>query len=382
MFRIQGRTAAAIITVMVACMMGSACRRGSNAQTTTGPSSVVNATKVAIEGQLNLTVGQSIQLIAFVTHGDGTREDITAQAIWSADAPEVASVDRGLVRGVKAGGARIMATHQATTGVFSVTVIGGGTPGPTPPPTSGPDPGNPEEPTGPSPNPPSPNPPSPNPPAPNPPAPNPPAPNPPAPNPPAPNPPAPNPPGPNPQPPAPNPTNPPGPTPSVVGVAVTGSTNLSPGANAQLTAIATFSDGTRVDVTGSAAWASSHPHLVSVSAEGRVTGLGAGLCAITATFRGITARVDIQVTGAPVVQSLRITGATQVRVGQSIQLRVMARFSDGSEKDVTDLADWSCSNTLLGHLTGGLLRGLGAGTVNVVARYQGHSALLGVQITL
>jgi trimeric autotransporter adhesin len=116
-----------------------------------------------------------------------------------------------------------------------------------------------------------------------------------------------------------------------------------------------MSDGTRVDVTGSATWASSHPSILSVSAQGRVTGLGAGLCSVTATFRGITARVEVQVTGAPVIESLRIAGGAQVRLGHGLQLRAIVRYSDGSEKDVTDLVDWSCSNSLLASITKGCM---------------------------
>ena len=82
------------------------------------------------------------------------------------------------------------------------------------------------------------------------------------------------------------------------------------------------------------------------------------------------------------IESLRIAGGAQVRLGRGLQLRAIVRYSDGSEKDVTDLVDWSCSNSLLASITKGLLHGIGPGTVNIVARYQGHSALLGVLVTL
>lgn len=171
------------------------------------------------------------------------------------------------------------------------------------------------------------------------------------------------------------------PPPTVVGVVVTGPITVGVGGSTQLTATATLSNGTQVDVSASAGWSSSNALLATVSVDGRVSGLLAGLVNITATYQGVSAQVQVTVQ-APVLQSITIVGASSVKLGQSIQLRAVAHFSDGSELDVTAAAAWSCSNGLLGSVLQGLVQGIGLGSVNVNVTYQGKSATAAIQITL
>jgi hypothetical protein len=67
-----------------------------------------------------------------------------------------------------------------------------------------------------------------------------------------------------------------------------------PGDTLQLRAIATFSDGTRPDVTADAGWSVVDPRVVSVS-RGLVTALADGATIVTATYRGWSNVTNVQV---------------------------------------------------------------------------------------
>ncbi|WP_027716928.1 Ig-like domain-containing protein [Desulfovirgula thermocuniculi] len=64
-----------------------------------------------------------------------------------------------------------------------------------------------------------------------------------------------------------------------------------------------------------------------------------------------------------------------MKVGETVQYRAIATFSDGSEKDVTGEAAWSVSDASVASIgqgaQGGLATGLAAGQTDVVASWQG-----------
>lgn len=70
---------------------------------------------------------------------------------------------------------------------------------------------------------------------------------------------------------------------------------LSKGSVLQMTAIAQFSDGTRMDITNQATWASSNIQVAIVSKTGQVKGIGAGGANISATLDGTPSNPPITV---------------------------------------------------------------------------------------
>jgi hypothetical protein len=175
---------------------------------------------------------------------------------------------------------------------------------------------------------------------------------------------------------------PPPPPITVTSVNVTGTLNLTVGGGVQLTATATRSDGSVIDVTGSASWSSGNSLLASVSG-GSVTGLLAGATSITATYQGVSGSVNISIAPLPkVLTSVSIGGPGSVRIGQTIQLTLTAHYNDGSTENVTASANWSLNNLLGSLLSPGLLQGLLVGSVNVTASYGGQQANTSVSVTL
>jgi len=81
---------------------------------------------------------------------------------------------------------------------------------------------------------------------------------------------------------------------TVSSVTVTG-TAPNVGATAQLSAVATFSDGTTQSVTSQATWTSSNPSVANVSGTGLVAGVSAGAATITASYQGANGTMPVVV---------------------------------------------------------------------------------------
>lgn len=89
-------------------------------------------------------------------------------------------------------------------------------------------------------------------------------------------------------------TSPTSPLSSAVSVSITGTPVLTAESEtSQLTATATFSDGTTHDVTSSATWVSSNSEVATVSDAGLVTAVDAGTTTIKAIYQGESATLSI-----------------------------------------------------------------------------------------
>jgi uncharacterized protein YjdB len=140
----------------------------------------------------------------------------------------------------------------------------------------------------------------------------------------------------------------------------------------QLTATGRFSDGSLHDVTERVTWSSSDEAVATVgdalNVRGKLTGIATGTAQITATDSdtGESATVTATTTAAT-LQSVRIDAPqTAGLLGASWQLRLMGRYSDGTESDLSPNADWSSDQP---EIFGVLTRPqTGAGTVEALAQ--------------
>jgi hypothetical protein len=81
---------------------------------------------------------------------------------------------------------------------------------------------------------------------------------------------------------------------SVTGLSVSGSPP-EVGTTAQYTATATLSNGTTQNVTTQSTWQSSNTAVATVSASGVATGMGLGIADVRATYQGVTAVTQVNV---------------------------------------------------------------------------------------
>ena len=130
--------------------------------------------------------------------------------------------------------------------------------------------------------------------------------------------------------------------------------------------MATFSDGTTKDVTGSATWSSNVPGVASV-VGGTVTGISPGQAIITATLDTMTANATVTVNR--VVQSIALTpAAATINAGSTQGFTATAMYSDGTTAQVTTTATWSTSNAAVATVNAtGLASGIAAGAATIRA---------------
>jgi uncharacterized protein YjdB len=165
-----------------------------------------------------------------------------------------------------------------------------------------------------------------------------------------------------------------------------GSITLAAGQTAQLTAIATLSDGTQQSVTTSANWGVSNPLGATIS---NVTGLNGFLSSLTAGSITVNASIGSVVGSAIVtiqaasISSLTLTPVTvSLAAGTTQLLSVVGNYSDGSTANLNASTTWSSSNLSVASVSvGGLLIATGTGSATLTATVQGSSATVTVTVT-
>lgn len=156
--------------------------------------------------------------------------------------------------------------------------------------------------------------------------------------------------------------------PTLVSVAV-GPANLSlhPGDFVQLTATGTFSDGSKQDLTATAAWSSVPATVVAVGSTGLATAAASGMATVTATSGSISGTDTISVAS---LVSIDVTPASPtIPLGEKQQLSATGTFSDGSTQNLTNIVAWSSSaaGTAPADATG-LVSALAMGTATITAQ--------------
>jgi hypothetical protein len=147
---------------------------------------------------------------------------------------------------------------------------------------------------------------------------------------------------------------------------------LPVGGSRQLSAVATFTDGSRQDVTTRATWAPGPAvtplPAATVNTTGLVTGRTIGSTSVTATFRGhageLLIHVDtLQTTGSPISVSCHAYGDSSPDpspqlaclpsgVNFSVHCKATGVFTSHGPQDVTDQVTWLTSNATFAQSTG------------------------------
>ncbi len=175
----------------------------------------------------------------------------------------------------------------------------------------------------------------------------------------------------------------------VVEIAVAPSTaSIKKGESQQFTATATFSDTTTADITSTATWTAldaSGSGIASINAAGLATGTGVGSAKITATSGGVSGTADLSVL-PPTVIAVTVSPTTaMIGKGATQQFGALARFSDSSTLDVTNLATWSVADVVGSGIAtidaSGLAKGTAIGNAKVTALYEGASGTAELTVT-
>ncbi|WP_025819659.1 Ig-like domain-containing protein [Shewanella marina] len=134
---------------------------------------------------------------------------------------------------------------------------------------------------------------------------------------------------------------------------------------------ATFSDGqltTTQDVSHLVAWKSQH-HDIATLAHGAAIGVQPGEAKILAVLNETYQTANLKVIDKHIT-ALQVTPAVQtIAKGTMSQYRAIATYDDNSSEDVTDLVNWSSSDSNIATLYSGALEAVDVGQVTINANY-------------
>jgi hypothetical protein len=159
---------------------------------------------------------------------------------------------------------------------------------------------------------------------------------------------------------------------------------INPPETLKLDLVGNYSDGTKVELSSGADWASSDPRVAVIAGPGQVKALQSGTANITAKVGELVSSAwpitvkDRAPQEKPVVP-LKLAGLSissnkkELFIKEKISLRVKARYSDESEKNLSSGYEWQTSDRTIASINAqGELEALRPGRVEVVARSDGH----------
>jgi uncharacterized protein YjdB len=162
--------------------------------------------------------------------------------------------------------------------------------------------------------------------------------------------------------------------PAPVTLSITGLSACAAGDTEQLTATATWTDGSTTDVTEMAMWFSTNPRVATISSTGLVTCVSPGTTTLQVADSGITGMATLTV-GPRALRSIAVTPSpVTCQVGTTEQLTAMGTYSDTATGDLTSQVVWSvASSTIATVSASGLLTCIAPGTTAVTATLDGIS---------
>ncbi|MBY6096139.1 Ig-like domain-containing protein [Ferrimonas balearica] len=163
------------------------------------------------------------------------------------------------------------------------------------------------------------------------------------------------------------------------------SLSLAKGTTESMVAIATYSDGSSVDISSSASWASTDTGVATITNAGLLSAVAQGTSALTATQNGVVSNtVGVTVTGAVVVaiDAKPDLPGLELTKGLAGQVTAQATYSDGTTADITSLVAWQSTDTAVATVSvAGLVSGVAVGETTVKATYSGYSDTVKVRVT-
>jgi uncharacterized delta-60 repeat protein len=163
----------------------------------------------------------------------------------------------------------------------------------------------------------------------------------------------------------------------LTGITVSPTTATIPdGTTQSFRAIATFSDGTNLELTGSdISWTSSNLGVATINAAGLATAVDPGTTTIRATSTSspaISGTATLNVSAAT-LQSITVSPATaSIARGSQLGYTATGNYSDGTTRNLTSAVTWTTGNgTIASIVPGGLLTANNVGSTTVRASLNG-----------
>jgi hypothetical protein len=161
---------------------------------------------------------------------------------------------------------------------------------------------------------------------------------------------------------------------------------LTAGVRSNYSALAFYSDGTKVDVTTQVTWTTDDAAVATISnvagAAGQLLARAAGMTNVVATLNGVSGQTSLTVTGATAM-SLSISPiAASTPLGTGVQYTATLILSNGTTRNVTGQATWTSSNPMAAS-TGrtGRATPVAAGSTTIGVTYMGLTASTTLTVT-
>ena len=171
----------------------------------------------------------------------------------------------------------------------------------------------------------------------------------------------------------------------LTGITVTAAaSSVDIGNTVKLTAVGTYSDGTKPDITSKVTWTSADVSLATVSAQGVATAVSVGTVALTAALEGQVGTASITVTkSTAVLVSIAVTApSATVDIGATVALVATGTYDDGSKKNISSSVNWTYSDATIATVSStGTVTGVKAGTVTITATSGAKSGSVSLTVT-
>jgi hypothetical protein len=156
---------------------------------------------------------------------------------------------------------------------------------------------------------------------------------------------------------------------ALVSIVVSANKSTLPlGTNGQLTAIGTYTDGSKNDLTQTVTWASSSPKAIAISSPGVVSAKSIGAANISASLSNITGTTNLNASAATLTTIVVTAKPASIPVGNTVQLKATGTYTDGSSQDLTSSASWTSSSPNVAVIRSpGQVVGVSMGAANLIA---------------
>ena len=167
-------------------------------------------------------------------------------------------------------------------------------------------------------------------------------------------------------------------------------TSLPLGRSATAKAMATYSDGSQVDVSSRVTWSSDTQAVLTVSDEtadkGALRAVGIGVAYVQVSLDGKSVSAQLTVGAAELDVLAPLPSANAVAKGLSITLAAQGTYSDGSVSDLGSSVVWSVSDSSIASIGvndrgGAQLTGLQEGQVTLHAQLGDKGTDVQIQVT-
>jgi len=157
--------------------------------------------------------------------------------------------------------------------------------------------------------------------------------------------------------------------------------SVAEGDTARVAVMGLYADGLERDVTAAATFTSHAPEVVSVLGPGELLAHRLGQARVSAALAGHSADCRVTVVEGQVV-ALRVEpNQAELQLGEQLQLRVVATYTGGAEREVQDRAAFRSSDLAVAVvLPGGLVLAQGAGHADVFATFAGMTVVAYVDV--